>query len=429
VTEGRSLSCPVGASPGVGGTTASTADAHADTRVPARFCQAAAADGVGAGGNGLSAGCVPAPDGGGSSNELVRGDGLAPPPAAVEAQLRGCVVAERSPTEARPDDSSTWLDLELSDSEPSTSPFIVSRCGGSPEEQQQQQQNRFYLPVSHQQQEQQGGKTLKDFCNLSDTSAGANDGNADPGQPPKAAVGLDRWTSAGTLPKPPMCEATVAKDSAGIEPLRPFAWLKALPREQRRRLRGCRSPHAAQAVLSHTLGADRAVAAVAAPGGILMPVPPAGLADDLCRHTQAAQRCALDLEEQLLRQAAAHESELAMLRDDHRRACRRAKLQLLAQWAPHRSAALEAIACEAEPALLPLGAALACTGGTFRSGHTRRHAHPPGTPPSTPAGTFRSGVAGRDVFVGNSCSPGGSGSEVGGSGRGDSMHRWRWAPL
>jgi len=73
---------------------------------------------------------------------------------------------------------------------------------------------------------------------------------------------------------------------------------------------------------------------------------PPSLAEDLRRHTQAAQRRALDLEDELKAQVAAQAAELEVLREEHRRACRKAKLQLLAQLAPSRDAAMEALACE-----------------------------------------------------------------------------------
>merc|ERR1719270_1023237 len=54
----------------------------------------------------------------------------------------------------------------------------------------------------------------------------------------------------------------------------------------------------------------------------------------------------MDLEEELQRQAAAHRAELETLREEHRKACKRAKLHMLAQLAPSKAAAQEALACD-----------------------------------------------------------------------------------
>lgn len=132
--------------------------------------------------------------------------------------------------------------------------------------------------------------------------------------------------------------------------LPPFAWLRALPREQRRSVRQCDSPEAARAVLAALLTSQEQGYAPSAPLALL---------EDLRRHTQAAHRRAVDLEEELAQQAAANEAELKALHEEHERSLRRDKLQLLAQWAPHRAAAVEAVSSEAWPTLLPAGAALA----------------------------------------------------------------------
>mmetsp|Transcript_133432 Transcript_133432/g.256752 ORF Transcript_133432/g.256752 Transcript_133432/m.256752 type:complete len:274 (-) Transcript_133432:5-826(-) len=133
-----------------------------------------------------------------------------------------------------------------------------------------------------------------------------------------------------------------------------FAWLQALPRKVRHQVRSCSTPQEARTVLAEALGAEN----------VAPPTAPAGLSEDLRRHAQICQRHAFDLEEALEQQAARHRAELAMLRDEHRQRCRRAKLQLMAGCAPHKAAAAEAITCEAEPSLLAIGAALS-NGGSW----------------------------------------------------------------
>ena len=111
-------------------------------------------------------------------------------------------------------------------------------------------------------------------------------------------------------------EARLSQPVRGLggEPREHFVWLHALTRDQRRRLRRCPSPRAARAEMAAALQAQSAC----------VPLPPAHLAEELRRHTQAAQRRALDLEEAIARHVAAHEAELAHLAHEHRRTCRRA---------------------------------------------------------------------------------------------------------
>lgn len=101
-----------------------------------------------------------------------------------------------------------------------------------------------------------------------------------------------------------------------------FAWLRKVPRESRQKLRACRSPRAARAALTAAMSGSAA---------------PAGLLEDLRRHTQVAQRQVMDLEEELARQREAQEAQLQALRAEHKRKCKRAKLRLLAELAPPKS--------------------------------------------------------------------------------------------
>lgn len=100
----------------------------------------------------------------------------------------------------------------------------------------------------------------------------------------------------------------------------PFAWLRKVPRESRQKIRACRSPRSARAAITAAMIGNTAA--------------PAGLLEDLRQHTQVAQRQVMDLEEELERQRAAQEAQLQALRSEHKRKCKRAKLRLLAEFAP-----------------------------------------------------------------------------------------------
>lgn len=127
-----------------------------------------------------------------------------------------------------------------------------------------------------------------------------------------------------------------------------FAWLKALPREHRCRLRQCSSPGEARAMLVEIAASGGACAAEARRNEAAPP----GLVEDLQRRSQEEQRRILELEDELARLEAAQKAELHELEAEHRRASRRGKLQLLAQWAPSKAAALEVMACDPELASL-----------------------------------------------------------------------------
>lgn len=131
-----------------------------------------------------------------------------------------------------------------------------------------------------------------------------------------------------------------------------FAWMRVLTREQQQCLRQCQSPHAARKMLAamHETESitDRS------------PIAPVGLLEDLQKHLRTTQVQLMDLEEELARQASVHQAEIAALNDEHYKACRREKLELLARFAPDQNAGMEALACDAvRPALGPTVAALA----------------------------------------------------------------------
>merc|ERR1712001_408413 len=94
--------------------------------------------------------------------------------------------------------------------------------------------------------------------------------------------------------------------------------------EQRRRLRQCKSPHAAHRVLADIAAISRREGNGLSTRHALPPVP-ATLLEDLRRHTQAAHSRAMDLEEELEKQAAAHRAELEAMREEHHKVCKRAK--------------------------------------------------------------------------------------------------------
>lgn len=190
------------------------------------------------------------------------------------------------------------------------------------------------------------------------------------GSPPRSAASLEGPAAARRGQEPPaaapVAAAAIAGAASALQPAPllaqgvdarlqqpPFAWLRALPRGELQNLRRCQSPGAAREALA---------AAVGLGGEGQAPAAPARLLEDLRRHTQAYHRLALDLEERLRRQAEEHEAELAALREEHRKGLRRSKLQLLAQCAPRAAAAREALTCEAQPSLAPVGAALAFGG-------------------------------------------------------------------
>jgi len=117
--------------------------------------------------------------------------------------------------------------------------------------------------------------------------------------------------------------ADVSKALSFREPaaqVQPFAWLRKVPRESRQKIRGCRSPRSARAALTTAISGNS--------------LAPAGLLEDLRRHTQQAQRQVMDLEEELERRKEAQEAKLQALRAEHKRKCKQAKLQLLASLAP-----------------------------------------------------------------------------------------------
>lgn len=148
----------------------------------------------------------------------------------------------------------------------------------------------------------------------------------------EAAIGKERSRGAAAEKR----TGKVPKSPPQAAPRPPFAWLSDFSHEQRRRLRQCHDPHAAHKMLAEGCSAVHALPSV-----------PTMLLDDLRKHTQAAHCRAMDLEEELERQVAAHKAELEAIREEHRKACKRAKLQLLAQCAPSRAAAHEAFACDA----------------------------------------------------------------------------------
>eukprot|EP00931_Biecheleriopsis_adriatica_P118969 TRINITY_DN9425_c1_g1_i1.p1 TRINITY_DN9425_c1_g1~~TRINITY_DN9425_c1_g1_i1.p1 ORF type:complete len:337 (-),score=97.19 TRINITY_DN9425_c1_g1_i1:7-1017(-) len=135
--------------------------------------------------------------------------------------------------------------------------------------------------------------------------------------------------------------------AAPCQPPQPFAWMRCLTWEQRQNLRRCSSPQSARRLLAGVTGSNASREGT-----------PQGVLQELQRQTQLLLRQSLDLEEELSQQAVLHAAELAAVEEEHRRTKRRAKLQLLAQWAPHRSAAIEALSCEAQPSLRPAQAAL-----------------------------------------------------------------------
>jgi len=137
-----------------------------------------------------------------------------------------------------------------------------------------------------------------------------------------------------------------------------FSWMHALPREHRRRIRQAASPQEACLELATALGLNQSIPT---------PTAPVGLIEDVHKKLAQAQRQAMDLEEELAKQDAAHESEIATLYEEHRKSVRRAKLQLLAQCAPHHPAAREALHCDQAPTLVPVTTAILC-------GHSGRRA-------------------------------------------------------
>mmetsp|Transcript_141535 Transcript_141535/g.368837 ORF Transcript_141535/g.368837 Transcript_141535/m.368837 type:complete len:358 (+) Transcript_141535:85-1158(+) len=156
--------------------------------------------------------------------------------------------------------------------------------------------------------------------------------------------------------------APVAPPSAIASASSPMAWFLALPREQQECLRRCRTPRTARRTLqafrarSRGIGRQTGLKAgrLSAEAATISADLPAGFIEDLRRHTQAANRRAMDLEDELRAQAIAHAEQLQALREDNRKTCRRAKLQLLAQVAPTRNAALEALACDPNESVTPV---------------------------------------------------------------------------
>lgn len=164
------------------------------------------------------------------------------------------------------------------------------------------------------------------------------------GRPSSLAPGrADRPSTQVAAELPAATAATTAAPEAAALPMGPppsFAWLLDLSSEQRRRLRQCQNPHDARSLLAEFITAGRRQDRRQWPPP--PPAVPASLLEDLRRHTQAARGRSMDLEEALQQQAAAHKAELEALREEHRRALKRAKLQLLAHWAPCRATAREA---------------------------------------------------------------------------------------
>jgi len=149
---------------------------------------------------------------------------------------------------------------------------------------------------------------------------------------------MDQWNSS--------CRRNLAG-----APSKDFAWLHALTREQRQALRCCSSPRSARLTLASFLGESSVARAVGCA--------PAPLLGELRRQTQVLLQKAMDVEEEIAQLETAHAAQLAAVEEEHRKVKRRAKLQLLAHWAPHRSAAVEALTCEVHPSLRPAAAALA----------------------------------------------------------------------
>ncbi|CAJ1335069.1 unnamed protein product [Effrenium voratum] len=99
--------------------------------------------------------------------------------------------------------------------------------------------------------------------------------------------------------------------------------METLPKEQRSQLARCTTPHSAM----------RALAPNDAPHGVL---------EALQRQTAQLMGAALELEEEIQKEEAQHQAQLAAIHEEHRAQKKRGKLRLLAHWAPDRVSQLQA---------------------------------------------------------------------------------------
>eukprot|EP00930_Biecheleria_cincta_P068562 TRINITY_DN5608_c0_g1_i3.p1 TRINITY_DN5608_c0_g1~~TRINITY_DN5608_c0_g1_i3.p1 ORF type:complete len:328 (-),score=64.49 TRINITY_DN5608_c0_g1_i3:148-1131(-) len=242
---------------------------------------------------------------------------------------------------------SSLADLSLSDSEPSPSPGRSRHAAPSAEiessevhgmkvlgVQQLQLQNLQQLVQS--QAEEKSSDPQQ--CNSARQQPAEQE---QPQRQPHVASSptcMDHWNSS--------CRRNLAEIRS-----KDFAWLRALTREQRQALRRCTSPRFARVTLASFSGEGSVARAVGCA--------PATLLAELRRQTQVLLRKAMDVEEEIAQLEMAHAAQVAAVEEEHRKAKRRAKLQLLAHWAPHRTAAVEALTCEVHPSLRPAAAALA----------------------------------------------------------------------
>lgn len=153
---------------------------------------------------------------------------------------------------------------------------------------------------------------------------------------------------AGVTSKP---SARIGASGAG-KPQPHFDWLRGLPRAERQRLRRCSSPRSARYVLAKAVSEASQVSSSGSLWGRNAPV---GLAEELRRHAQLAQRQVVDMEVALRQQEAEHEREIEAMIEDHRRAYKQVKLRLLAQLAPDRSVQHQLLALSTDRSDLAAG--------------------------------------------------------------------------
>jgi len=250
-----------------------------------------------------------------------------------------------------PGDESLLADFSLSESDQSTSPSTLAkspvRGGGSPDDKETTLRTSLPSPppLPRTSPSKKNPSTPAPTPNPTPTPGTSGTPNFQASTAPLASgpFGTPNTTNFASA-----AVANVPSTPTSIAPP-PLAWLFSLRAAERQQLQSCLSPYDAVQVMRDYVGgaSNRGCGQSPYSGGRKSGRQlPGKLADDLLKHTQIAQQLALELDEQLKLEAQQQSLELQKMREQHRKACRNAQFQLLAELAPNSEAAIEALACK-----------------------------------------------------------------------------------